>query len=389
MAAIAALAVAALMAWLFSLESTLGLLEWHPPWRRNFILIGASGILPLVPALLGLYRRGDGSRKRGAVLAAASIALSGMAIALSASLAFYVYSSSRPAARPIPAFSALDPARGVPGRDGVVRLSLSSDPHWGAETSNPEARRAILRSFAAASPRRDAFMILGDNVETGMVESYWREEAADLAILGDRPVLSILGNHDGVIGGQAHFIRYFFGRGVDTDSGSPFYYSMDAGPARIVVLDLLWGAESFGPAQAAWLERTLSGLPAGRQAIVLSHSFIYASGYDDEFGLGYYDNPGSIARVAPILERHGVALVVSGHDHEMELLRKNGVTYAVIGTMGGLLDPPPTYRSPASLWLKAGAFGRLDLDISAKGIALAFRDEAGASLREEFIPAAR
>jgi hypothetical protein len=57
--------------------------------------------------------------------------------------------------------------------------------------------------------------------------------------------------------------------------------------------------------------------------------------------------------------------------------------------MGGIPDPTPTYSSPASLWLRQGAFGRLDLDIDESGIAMTFRDSGGAALREEFLPAAR
>jgi acid phosphatase type 7 len=191
-----------------------------------------------------------------------------------------------------------------------------------------------------------------------------------------------------VIDGEYHFKRYFMSATMKTDSGSPFYYSMSAGTATVIVLDLLWGAESFGAAQRAWLERTLADQPAGRQIVVLSHCFFYSSGYVD-LGMPWYDHFGTIAKVAPILERHKVALVVSGHDHYLELLRKNGVTYAVVGGMGGKLDPAPTYSSPALAWMAQGKYGRLDLDISGAGIAMTFRDERGEPLREEFLPAAR
>jgi hypothetical protein len=390
--ALAAAAIAAFLIWAFSLESTAGLYEWHPPWRRNFLLIGGAGLLPALLALGGLALRSrapGGKGLAGKSLSAASLGFSAIALALAGGLFGYIVSSTAAPRDPIPALSLIDPAAGIEGREGVVRLSLSSDPHWGREESDAEARSAILRGVASASPRRDAFIILGDNVETGTDAGPWREEAADLSLLGDVPLRSLLGNHDGVIGGQAHFLRYFFPNGVDTDSGSPFYYSMKAGPARIIVLDLLWGAESFSRAQAAWLERTLSSLPAGAQAIVLSHCFFYASGYVDEHGYGYYDHPGTIAKVAPILERHKVALVVSGHNHDMELLRHGGVTYAVVGAMGGLLDDHITYRSPASLWLAQGVHGRLDLDISEAGIVMAFKDRDGKTLREELVAKAR
>jgi hypothetical protein len=390
MAAVAALAIAALLSWFFSKESTLGLFEWHPPWRRNFLLIGAAGLIPLLLGLIALPRLKDRSRKGGGALAAATLAFSALAILLALGLFSYAWSTAHSLATPIPSVTLVDPAIGIPGSGGAVHLSLSSDPHYGASTSDAAARTAIIKSVAAASPRRDAFLILGDNVETGMEDASWHEEAAELSsLLGGLPLRPLFGNHDGLIDGQYHFRKYFFPSSMRTDSGSPFYYSMSAGPAEIVVLNLLWGSESFGRAQAAWLEKTLSALPAGKQVIALSHCFFYASGYVDEYGLGYYDHPGTIARVAPILERHKVALVVSGHNHYMELLQHRGVKYALIGAMGGALDPEPSYHSPASLWFKQGVFGRLDLDISAAGIALAFRDRDGKALREDFIPAGK
>jgi tartrate-resistant acid phosphatase type 5 len=389
MAAVAALSIAGVLAWLFSLESTLGLFQWQPPWRRNFILIGAAGLVPLALALAGLPRRRDGAWRPGAAIAVAAMAFSVLALALAGGLFYYVYSSDHELKLPLPSVRLIDPSAGIASAEGVLRLSLSSDPHYGNPESSVDAHRSILRSVAAAKPRRDAFLILGDNVEQGMDDSSWREEATDLSLLGNTPVGAVFGNHDGLVGGQFHYQAYFMPTPMKTDSGSPFYYSMSAGPAEIVVLELLWGAETFSSAQAAWLERTLSALPAGKQVIVLSHCFVYASGYVDEFGLNYYDSPSDIAKVAPILERHKVALVVSGHDHNMELLAKNGVTYAVIGAMGGPLDPERSYSSPASLWFKAGTFGRLDLDISAAGIGMAFKDKDGATLREEFIPAAK
>jgi hypothetical protein len=394
MTAAAAGAIAVIFfAWLFSLQSTFGLAQWNPEWRLNFILIGLVGGLPLLIsiarlAFVKLLRPRGAASKLGEVLAIAAFAFSGLTLLLTGGLFYYVESSARSIQKPIPSVKLVDPRAGIAASGGVLRISLSSDPHWGADTANAKARSEILRSVAAALPKRDAFFILGDNVETGMVDGYWRAEALELSsLLGDLPARPIMGNHDGTIDGQYHFERYFFS-GVASDSGSSLYYSIDAGPARIIVLNLLWGAESFDPAQAAWLEKTLAAVPQGRQVIVLSHCFFYASGYVDK-GMPWYDNQGTIGKVSPMLERHKVALVVSGHNHYMEYLEHGGVSYAVIGAMGGALDPAPAYVSPASRWLKYGTNGRLDLDVSEAGIAIAFRDQGGASLYETFIPAVR
>ena len=50
---------------------------------------------------------------------------------------------------------------------------------------------------------------------------------------------------------------------------------------------------------------------------------------------------------------------------------------------------PWLWDSQLKVWFKAGVHGRLDLDISDAGIALAFKDSLGATLREDYIPKGR
>jgi Predicted phosphohydrolases len=382
------LAAGILLTWLLTREGSVGLVAWVHLWRNAVIGLGIAGILPLVAAAFSLIRFRDEAWKPGAALAAVAIAIAGISIAANALLFGELWSRSRSVQAPIPQANLVDPMEGIHPTGIEARLALSSDPHWGAPKADPAARSSILRSIAAAKP--DALLILGDNVDMGLVDSYWRSEFVDIgALLAPVPVRGILGNHDGLVNGQFHYEKYFFPKGMRTDSGSPFYYSMKAGPALVIVMNLLWGSESFDAAQRDWLERTLAA-NEGRPVIALSHCYFYGSGYDDPTDkVPWYDNKGTIADVAPILERHHVELVVSGHNHYMELLEKNGVTYAIVGAMGGLLDPPPSYVSPASRWFKQGSFGYLDLDVKSEGITLAFRDQDGAMLHEAFVPTTR
>ncbi|MBL8968823.1 MAG: metallophosphoesterase [Spirochaetaceae bacterium] len=385
-----------LLAWLFSLQASAGLAQWG--YGGYFTAVAVAAGLPLLLALAGLPWLRREESKLGAGLAVASIALAGLVIAGLAIGFGELQLRSRALTKPLPASNLVEPAagialRGPAGRDGgpVARLSLSSDPHWGKQSANAAARTATLKSLAAAQPARDAFFILGDNVEMGMDEAPWREEALELAaLLPAMPLRPLLGNHDGLVNGEHHFRKYFFPDKFRTDSGSPFYYSIEAGPAKIIVLNLLWGAESFDAEQRAWLEKTLAATPTERPVIVLSHCFFASSGYvDEDTGMPWYDHFGTLAEVAPILERHKVDLVVSGHNHYMELLERNGVTYATIGALGGKPDPEPTFLSPSSLWFARGVYGRLDLDVSATSIALAFRDRDGGLLKEWTVKAAR
>ncbi len=230
--------------------------------------------------------------------------------------------------------------------------------------------------------------MLGDLTELGMNAAEWREQIADLErLVPEVPLRPLLGNHDAIAGGEHNFRRAFFPAGMRSDSGSPYHYSVRAENAVFVVLNLPWGTENFDRAQSEWLERTLAGIPPGKARVVLSHSYFHASGYDDpRTGVPWYDHPENLKTVAPILERHGVDLVVSGHNHYMEYLEHAGISYVVVGAMGGVPDPEPTYRSPASLWLRQGGYGRLDLSIDDATIELLFLDESGEALYRRSIP---
>lgn len=323
--------------------------------------------------------RGVGHRGHGREL---------LAFGASAAIFGFIVSKSHALAQPLRRPRLVDPGKGlVPAEAGTLRLALSADPHWGADTANGPARLAILKGVAAERPARDAFFILGDNTELGMEDGQWAEEARDLAAnLGTLAVRPLLGNHDAAIDGQYHYRAYFFPKGLTTDSGSPYWYSIDAGCARLVVLDLLWGAEDFTASKRAWLERTLAATPEDRRIIVLSHCFFVSSGY--VYGRKpWFDHYGTIGVVAPILEKHEVDLVVQGHNHYMEFLECNGIAYATIGSMGAKPDPEPTHVSPWSKWLLRDTWGWLDLDVTVAGISLVFRDCSGKTVHEEAVPA--
>jgi len=396
--ALAFLAPVLLLVWLFSREGTLGLFVWHT-YRPLFIGIGISAFVPAV--LLGLAELGRQKARMGAFFRMASVVAGLMVTLFSGALFAALFFISTSSATSIPSLNLVNPAAGLMAQDSVqgsaqdnvqgsspaLRLSFSSDAHWGKDKSNASARSAIIASVANASPRKDAFFVLGDLTELGMFGSQMRAAAEGLASgLKGIPVRPLLGNHDGLINGQKHFIDYFFPSSLSSDSDSPFYYSIQAGPAVIIVLNLTWGTESFTGAQKAWLIKTLDKVESGRPIIVLSHSFFYSSGYtDEETGMPWYDHADNLHLVEPLLRAKGVDLVISGHNHYMELLEAHGTTYAVIGAMGGFPDPESTYKSPASLWFSRNTFGRLDLDIYQDRLDLRFVDEKGVVLKEHSV----
>lgn len=327
------------------------------------LLVAGPRLGTLEPARLELISPADGIAPRGAPLA---MFQSGVAEA------------SPPAGASSAAASAL-----VDPKLPLLQFSFSSDPHWGADTADESARMSILAGVAERRP--DAFFMLGDTVETGSSAVQWNFALSDLeAIIPKVPLRPLMGNHDALLGGQYLYKKAFFPPSLKSDSGSPYYYSIDAKSAKIIVLDLPWGTENYGSKQKAWLEKVLKEADQGKPIIVLSHSFFYASGYDDpELDKPWYDHYQNIPAIAPLLERYGVDLVISGHNHYQEYLEHNGVRYVVIGAMGGKSDPEPTHVSPASKWIAVGTHGRLDVDIFASEVALTFLNETGKPLHEE------
>jgi alpha-tubulin suppressor-like RCC1 family protein len=81
-----------------------------------------------------------------------------------------------------------------------------------------------------------------------------------------------------------------------------------------------------------------------------------------------------IDKLVPLFEKYHVNLVFSGHNHMLELLQKNNITYVVCGAFGGLPDPERSYISPASIWYMANQSAFMDVTVSQDTATLIFRD---------------
>jgi hypothetical protein len=124
-----------------------------------------------------------------------------------------------------------------------------------------------------------------------------------------------LGNHD-----SASVFRGVYDLPLEKPGN---FYSFDHGDIHFVALD----TNQINAAQAAWLEADLAA--SDREWIVVfGHHPPYSSG----------DHGSTLAfRTAfgPILERHQVDLVLSGHDHDYErVVPQGGVHYLVTGGGG-------------------------------------------------------
>ncbi|MCE5256563.1 MAG: metallophosphoesterase [Spirochaetaceae bacterium] len=402
---VALLVCAAMNIYFYSLEGARGFYLWYNTrMLRSLILMG---LIPIGLALLTFPLEKLKSKLPSRILRWVSIVASAVVTLISVGLLAFLIIAPRSGTIEPAKLNLIDPSKGIiaqatqtqasisspqwqgatTGQDEqpLLRLSISSDAHWGVSTSNASARTEILQGIAAHNP--DAFFLLGDIVENGSQSVSWNQALGDLEALIPRvPIRPVMGNHDALLGGQYAYKKIFFPKGFSSNSGSPYYYSIDAGAAQIIVLDMLWGTEQFGKRQKDWLEKTLQAADPSKPVIVLSHCYYYGSGYDDPtWGQPWYDHYQTIPAVVPLFEKYGVDLVVSGHNHYQEYLEHNGVHYAIIGAMGGISDPPPTYFSPASKWMAVATFGWLDLDVTRTELILSFRNEKGELIHEERI----
>lgn len=155
------------------------------------------------------------------------------------------------------------------------------------------------------------------------------------------PFYAVLGNHDYRQNPQAQveYSRkttrwnmpdrfYTFIRQFDASTSAQFF-CLDTQPmAYLSSNDLSTGKDSAKyMLQLRWLEKELSESSA-RWKIVLGHHPLYSNG---EHG----SNKELASLLEPILARHAVDFYLSGHEHDLQLLKPvNGVNYVISGGGG-------------------------------------------------------
>jgi Calcineurin-like phosphoesterase len=209
---------------------------------------------------------------------------------------------------------------------GQVRSGLVAFGDFGGGDAQPAVAGAMERW--AAGHRVDALVTTGDNV-------YQRGEPGKFAAQLDlpyrelrrtRPLWATLGNHDVRDGHGADQLRYL---GLP---GLPYTKSLPG--LQLLFLD----ANRVDAAQASWLDARL-GEPGPALRVVVFHQPAWScSAHDSTQAVGQ--------RWLPVIERHRVALVLNGHDHNYQrFVSDGGVTYVVTGGGGRSLyrlDDCPT-----------------------------------------------
>jgi len=303
-----------------------------------------------------------------------------------------------------------------PGSATATRVWILGDS--GTANADAEHERYAYAEYATGRDP-DVWLMLGDNAyESGTDEEYQRAVFDMYAPLLRRTVLwPTLGNHDGYSADSSSESGPYYdiftlpraGEAGGVASRTEAYYSFDHANIHFVCLDSYGSDRSPGSPMLAWLEQDLR---ATRQTWVVAywHHPPYSKGsHDSDYEPELYEMR---ENVLPILEAHGVDLVLSGHSHSYErsflidghygpswtfgpanvrdggaglpYLKRAaphaGAVYAVAGssgqTSGGTFDHP-------AMFVSLDVLGPMVVDVSGSRLDAVFLDDVGA-VRDRF-----
>jgi acid phosphatase len=235
-------------------------------------------------------------------------------------------------AKPLPAFDAAERLAGSP-----LNFLILGD--WG--TGGKPARK-VAQAMAAKFAADGAIAVLnvGDNFYPSGVESVsdqqWNFKFENIYPASELPIpfYSTLGNHDYLKnpGAQVEYTGRKLKDGSITRWTMPARYwttthtSKDGFTLRLVMLDtqmLTSGGATDRKAHLAWLDSVLA-IPADWKVAV---------GHIPPFANGMHGNSlGMIRNVVPVFEKHHLDAYISGHEHDVQIMKPvKGVNYVIIG----------------------------------------------------------
>jgi len=203
-----------------------------------------------------------------------------------------------------------------PRADDSVRFAVIGDSGTGSSRQYELADRLVA---ARATFPYTFVLMLGDNIYGSDAPKDFAkkfERPYQTLLDADVPFFAALGNHDDP---NQRLYKPFHMDGQR-------YYTFSRGPATFFVMDTTY----MDRAQLDWLEHELSGSHA-RWKIAYGHHPMYSSGgrHGSEVDLR--------ALVEPLFVKHGVDVVLAGHEHFYERLRpQQNVYYFTSGAAGKL-----------------------------------------------------
>lgn len=218
-----------------------------------------------------------------------------------------------------------------PDRPPLTRIAVAGDVGTGGDAAYATGAAMDDRE---GSDDYDALLLLGDNVypngDPNQLDRTVYQPFAD--VLDDSTqVLAVLGNHD---------VRDDNADAHAAALGMPArWYATTIDDVLVISLD---SNQPDNPDQLTWLETTLTDNDA---------AWIIATMHHPAYSGGYHGSSENVRNAfSPLLEAHGVDLVLAGHEHDYQRIQPmNGTTYIVSGG-GAKLRPAATAEFTEVAW---------------------------------------
>jgi len=242
-------------------------------------------------------------------------------------------------------YNNIDPGESVP-TDQATKVESQKVVVYGDSRTGHDEHRAIVAEIEKQDPY--AIFHTGDMVDDGTVTDQWdtfNEITGEMT--KDTWFYPTLGNHEG---NADNYFENF------TLPGNERYYSINIGRVHYTILDSAFeiGAESD---QYIWAEADLKNAATKSDfQVAVFHYPPYSTGShgDDESGMR--------TKIVPLLEKYGVDLVFSGHDHSYERADNNNIVYIVTGGGGASLYPQKFEKEYSKLYLESLNFCVIEMD---------------------------
>lgn len=263
---------------------------------------------------------------------------------------------------------------------------------WGRGGHDDQAAVAAQMGLTAAAMRSAFTVSVGDNFYengvTGLNDPQWQSsfEKIYTAPSLQTPWKVILGNHDyrGNVQAQLDYsaqsprwrlpARYYAEHVALPDGARADFFYLDTSPFIQKYLGskvAIAGQDSA--AQLAWLDAKL-GQSTAEWKIVIGHHPIYTA-LDNSDGSDH-DQPDLIARLNPLLIKHNVPVYICGHDHLLQAVKMDGITYVVTGAGSQTYTPNPAIRGGFA----SGAHGFMSARLSGAALQYGLVDTSGKTL---------
>jgi tartrate-resistant acid phosphatase type 5 len=219
---------------------------------------------------------------------------------------------------------------------------------WGRNGASHQRDVAAQMEKAAAETGSRFTVSVGDNFyEDGVISTsdpLWQssfEQVYTGAHL-QTPWYVALGNHDygglpqaqidySAISPRWHMpARYFKVTGDTLGRADTDLFVIDTSPLMADLANRTEGRAAANvrsqdtDAQMAWLDSELSTSTA-KWKLVIGHHTVFSGGST------HGDTPEMIARVLPILQKHRVPVYINGHDHDLQHIERDGLSFVCTG----------------------------------------------------------